>query len=120
MSKDNNIFIILGAICIFHLFGKHTITELSTGIVIRYLATYEFPIYLLNIFLIDHIEPYNIEYHNSPVFLLYYFVAQCIILVLSFVIELSRRLLMNSFINTLSKHIDNWAKEWLQKKMPTI
>ena len=84
LSKDNNLFIIIEAICIFQLFSQFSITEKTTGTIIRYLASYAFPIYLLNIFLVEQFEPYYIEYRNSRVFLFYYLLAQGVILTFSF------------------------------------
>lgn len=114
MSKDNNLLIIIGSICVFQLFSKLSITGEQSGKTIRYIATYAFPIYLLNTFLLDLLEPYYIGFRESWKFLFYYVLSQCIIICISFVIELIRRPLMSP-INSNSKHLDNYCREWYSK-----
>lgn len=114
MSKDNNLLIIAGAICTFLLFGKLSITKDTNGKLIRYIASYALPIYLLNIFLIDLIEPYYIGFRESGLFLFYFILSQCAIIGVSFLIELIRRPLMAP-INSYSKRFDNYCHEWYSK-----
>jgi len=105
MAKDNNLLIIIGAICTFILFGKLSISGNTSEKVIRYIASYALPIYLLNIFLINLLEPYYIGFRESGIFLVYYFLSQCAIICISLVIEMIRRPLMSP-INSYSNQID--------------
>lgn len=107
LSKDHSIFIILAAVCIFHFFGKLTITSDKANRFIRYAATYTFPYYLLNIFLLNHLDFQMAGFANSPQFLLRFLLVQLEILACSFIIDLLRRLLTSQLVKKTCERLDS-------------
>ena len=106
MAKDHNLFIILGAVCVFTMFSNLNITNTSISKSIAWLATFAFPIYILNIFLIDNLEFQYASLNTSSTYLAYYLVAQCEIIAISILAESVRRLLLNKPISYIENIIE--------------
>lgn len=107
MSKDHNLFIILGAICIFIYFKNITINHLKISNSICYLASFVFPIYLLNWSLIGVLEPLYCNNSDNISYLPRFLLTQLCIIVLSIIIETIRRLLFDRLIKRLETCINN-------------
>lgn len=106
MSKDNNLFIIIGATSLFILFRKmNTNWGIFNNIVLKG-ATYVFPLYLLNWWLIGLIEPAYAPLAGENLFLIYFFVSQAAIILITIAVESLRRLLLDHPINLLGNYID--------------
>lgn len=114
MAKDHNFFIILGSICIFYYFGKTNISSEKAGNVIRYAASYAFPFYLMNIFLISKLEHQYSNLSGIDYFLGFMTVLAEVILI-SVLVELFRRLVMQHLLRTPSRYFDHQV-EALKKK----
>lgn len=106
MAKDHNFFIIIGSISIFHIFSRISIKSNSANSIICHLASYAFPIYLLNMFLIDLLEYQYINLRTTNAYLAYYLITQCEVIAISISIEYVRRLLLNKPITTIEKLVD--------------
>ncbi len=106
MSKDNNLFIIIGATSLFILFRKmNTDWGIFNSIVLKG-ATYAFPLYLLNWWLIGLIEPTYAPLANENLFLIYFFVSQLAIILITIITESLRRLLLDYPTNLLGNYVD--------------
>lgn len=114
MAKDNNFFIILGAICIFYYFGIIHVQSDTVANIIRYIASMVFPFYLMNVFLIDHFEHqyYNL---NGLDYFIAFLITQAEILSITFAIEFTRRFLMKHLIKKPSHYFDKKVDQ-LKKK----
>lgn len=99
--KDNNLFIVLGAISFFLWVRKHPFHSP----VVNYLAGYTFPLYLMNMtvlsFLIFQYKPLV----NSISIWAYFIVVQLEIVLIVFVVEFVRRMILGRVI----KSIERWA-----------
>jgi len=114
LAKDHSLFIIIGAICIFYFFGNISIQSATAGNIIRYMATYAFPFYLMNVFLVSHLEHQfcslsGWEYCKG------YFMMQAEILAISFLIEFTRRLIMEHLIRKPSRYFDRKVEQLKNK-----
>lgn len=109
MAKDHNLFIILGAIGMFVSFHKMKGNWGALNSIVLKGATYVFPIYLLNWWLISFLEPYYAPHASDYLFLLYFLLAQVSIVLLSIIIEKVRRMVFNRPINSLA----NWSERKL-------
>lgn len=106
MAKDHNLFIILGAICIFTIFKGITIKSDRVNRFICHAATFAFPIYILNMFLIDLLEYQYIELRTSYSYIPYYLMVQIEVIIISVFIEYIRRSVCDKPINFIGKMID--------------
>ena len=116
MAKDHNLFIILGAVCVFTMFSNINITNTNISKSIAWLATFAFPIYILNIFLIDNLEFQYASLNTSSTYLAYYLVAQCEIIVISILAESVRRLLLDKPVSYI-ENIINRKTTFLSDKL---
>lgn len=116
MAKDNNFFIILGAICIFFYFGVLRVQSDTAANIIRYIASMVFPFYLMNVFLIDHFEH---QYYNLNGFdyFISFLITQAEILSITFAIESIRRFLMILLIKKPSHYFDKKVERLKQKSV---
>lgn len=115
MAKDHNLFIIVGALCIFCIFGNVNIKSDITNNIISKAATFAFPIYILNIFLTDLLEYQYIDLRASYSFLPYYLMVQCEIIGISITTEYLRRLLCDKLISYIGKIIDSKTSCYINK-----
>jgi surface polysaccharide O-acyltransferase-like enzyme len=106
MAKDHNMFIILGSVCVFTMFSNINITNTNISKSIAWIATFAFPIYILNIFLIDNLEFQYASLNTSSAYLAYYLVAQCEIIAISILAESVRRLLLEKPVSYIENIID--------------
>ena len=106
LCKDHSFFIILGAICIFHFFGIISISSDKASRIIRYAAGYVFPFYLLNVFLIAHLEFQYAALASSSMLLLFLLLLQGELIIISFAIEFFRRILFGQLVNHISNFLD--------------
>ena len=107
MAKDHNLFIIIGALCLFLYFHKSNIHHPNIDHVICYIATYVFPIYLLNWKLIEYLEPLYIGYSNENSFMYRFLLVQIGIITISIMIEWIRRILFDKSIHKIEKYIND-------------
>jgi hypothetical protein len=114
LAKDHSLFIILGAICIFYFFGNISIQSTTVGNIIRYMATYAFPFYLLNVFLISHLE-FQYCSLSGWEYCKGYLIVQAVILGISFLIEFARRLIMEHLIRKPSRYFDRKVEQLKHK-----
>lgn len=114
MAKDHNLFIILGAICIFYYFGKIRIRYERAGNVIRYFASFAFPLYLMNDFLIFKLHHQFCDLSGFDYFK-GYITVQAEVILISFFVELLRRLIMQHLLRRPSHYFDHQV-EVLKKK----
>lgn len=106
LCKDHTLFIILGAVCVFHFFGKINITASWISDAIRYAAGFVFPFYLLNVFLIHHLEFQYAPLADSPWYLAHFLLVQVELLAVTFVVEWLRRLFMGRLVTKVSGLLD--------------
>lgn len=98
-SKDNNLFIIVGAVALFVWMTKHPFKSVP----VNYLASYAFPLYLQNAALLLIFLPTYKTCLNSDCFLPYFFIAQIKIILSAFAIEFVRRILTDRGVRCLSE-----------------
>ena len=108
-SKDNNLFIIVGAISLFVWTTKHSFRSKS----INYIAGYAFPLYLMNSVLLTVVVPTYKIYVNSNLFLPHFFLAQVVITMFVFAIEVIRRILTDRFIWDVSNKLDKSLTKYI-------
>lgn len=115
-AKDHCLFIILGAVCIFNYFCNLRIYSHNVTLVIRYLASFVFPAYLMNIFLISHLE---YQYCNlcGWEYAKGFFIVQAEVIGITFIVEIARRYLLERVIRKSSFYFDQKV-EYLKKKNP--
>lgn len=107
LSKDHSFFIILAALCIFYFFGQLNIASDRANSMIRYAASYAFPYYLLNVFLIDLLDFQLAGLANSLLFLPNFLLVQLEILGITIVIDLVRRLLTDKMVKKIADKLDS-------------
>ena len=115
MAKDHNLFIIIGALCIFSIFSNLRIQLAEANRLIIKAASYAFPIYILNIFLIDLLEFQYIGLRADNAFLLYYLIVQCEIIGISIIIEYIRNMIFSNPIKLIGKAIDDKTSSLIDK-----
>ena len=115
MAKDHNLFIIIGALCIFCFFSNLRIQLAEANRLIIKAASYAFPIYILNIFLIDLLEFQYIGLRADNAFLLYYLIVQCEIIGISIIIEYIRNMIFSNPIKLIGKAIDEKTSSLIEK-----
>lgn len=107
MAKDHNFFVIIGATCAFLYFLKlNTRLQQYEGLICE-VATYVFPIYLINWSLINYFEPSYVCYCDDKSFLPRYLLAQIIVIVCSLAIEFIRRIIFDKVITKAEIYITN-------------
>lgn len=106
MAKDHNLFIILGAICIFSIFSDIKIAASKPSSIIGNLASFAFPIYLMNIFLIDILEFQYAELRSENTYLLFYLLVQTEIIIISILTEHIRRLIFDKPMALIGAIVD--------------
>ena len=107
--KDNNLFIVLGAISFFLWVRKHPFHSPA----INYLAGYSFPLYLMNMtvlsFLIFQYKPLV----NSVSIWTYFIIVQLEIFFIVFIVEFVRRMILGRTIKALEAWTDGFCSRIL-------
>lgn len=115
LCKDNSFLIVGGAIATFICFAPPYSSFNIQSQLINWLARFALPICLANGFLLRFIEPYYSMDINNGSFLWKYAVAQCLIVVLTIIIEVLRRTLLGYFTDRIASWADRMAKRMAAK-----
>lgn len=115
MAKDHNLFIILGAIGMFLSFHKTKGNFGMLNSIILKGASYVFPVYLLNWWLINLLEPYYARYAADFRFLPYLLMSQITVVIVSVIIESVRRIILDRPI----WHFADWAERKASRFLPS-
>ncbi len=110
--RDNNLLIVLGAVCLFCWVQQHSFNSS----VINRLATYVFPLYLVNYTILNKLSGQYVPLMNDvsvwPPFLL----SLLETILLAVLIESLRRLLMDRPINWLCLKVESTLNRYFQDK----
>lgn len=114
LAKDHNLFIIIGAFSLFLwvMNTEFTLRERTSHIICS-IASYTFPLYLLNWPLVSRYDYLYEPFANKNIYLCYFFLFQLTIISVSLCIEFIRRLILDKCIQRISNNLENLIKEYL-------
>lgn len=103
LCKDNNLFVVMGAMTLFCLVRKHTFTSSF----VNYIASFSFPLYLVNGSVFKHLSPLYVGDINSIAIWGPYLLAVAAVVVVAWLAETTRRLLFGRLNEFLCKKTDH-------------
>ena len=102
LCKDNNLFIVAGAVALFYWVRTHTFHSSF----VNYIASFSFPLYLVNGCVFKHISPFYVGDSSNVSIWGPYVLAVLTVVVVAWIAETLRRLLFDQLNISLSQRID--------------
>ena len=108
LCKDNNLFVVMGAVALFCWVRKHKFH--ST--VVNYMATFSFPLYLVNATVLKYLGPLYVGDVSSVSIWKPYLLAVLTVVVVAWLAETMRRFLFGRLNTNLSQRIDHLTESF--------
>ena len=102
LCKDNNLFIVAGAVALFCWVRTHTFHSSF----VNYIASFSFPLYLVNGYVFKYISPFYVGDSSNVSIWGPYVLAVLTVVVVAWIAETLRRLLFDQLNISLSQRID--------------
>lgn len=108
LCKDNNLFVVTGAVALFCLVRKHTFTSSF----VNYIASFSFPLYLVNGSALKHLAPLYVGDVNSVTIWIPYLITILVVVIGAWLVETLRRMLLQRLTSFLCQKIDNLSSSF--------